>query len=457
MTEDKKNRNSEPESNGEAAEIVSVIPGDAPSENYLVAEHLQTVPSIVARGLFYTTLLLIITALAYSLLAKMDLIAECRSVARPSSHVIRILADRNGYVEQVFITEGQQVREHTPLFLIRSKETVGYSAKVDELRSTIPLREQNYDMQISSARDRLRQRENQHENTIAILNLEIEQNELSREATESDLAYWRERAAASSEEYELSKNGVEKGYLSLVQLNAIIANMENAKNEVIKLEAGKNSSLKQKTILGQKIAQEESDFKNEKDILEKEIDNLLLEKEITLHSMRNELSMNERMLSIKDRDRETSSDDDASEGDILRADAAGTISELYYRNPGEYITLSSLLCTIVPEDSPLYMDVTVANRDIGFIKEGIKIKYKFDAFPYTDYGLKYGSVQMIAPSAVENPAGGFVYYLRGTLEEPFFTVKDKKYPIKSGMTANAELVIENRTLFSIAFRKLRKQ
>ncbi len=456
MNKHENNGNITDESGQEEADIVTVTPGDAPSENYLVSEHLQIVPSIFARALFYIILLLIIVALIYSLLARMDLIAECRAVARPSSHVIRILADRSGYIERVFVTEGQQVRDKAPLFLIRSKETVSYNSKVDELRRTIPLTEQNYDMKISAAGDRLEQRENQHKNAIAILNLELEQNELAREAIESDLTYWCERAGSYLKEYELSKNGVEKGFLSLVQLNEMKANVENAKNEVSKLETEKNRNLKQKTILEQKIKQEQSDFKNEKDILEKEIKNLILEKESTLHSMRNELSMNKRMLSIKDSDRDDARDDYRA-GDIIRADAAGTVSELYYRNPGEYVTLSSLLCTIVPEGSPLYMDITVANRDIGFIEKGMEIKYKFDAFPYTDYGLKYGTVEVIAPSAVEDPAMGFMYHLRGTLDEPSFTVKDKQYPIKSGMTARAELVIENRTLFSIVFRKLRKQ
>jgi len=53
------------------------------------------------------------------------------------------------------------------------------------------------------------------------------------------------------------------------------------------------------------------------------------------------------------------------------------LSELYFKTTGQYVRESDLLCTIIPANSPLYMDITIANRDIGFVEENLKIKYIF--------------------------------------------------------------------------------
>ena len=434
---------------------ITVSPVNSPSKNYLVEEHMQKMPSIFARGLFYIIVLLLFVSLLYSYFAQIDVVAECRSVVRPSSHILKILSDRNGYIEKVYVSEGESVTKDMPLFLIRSKETVSYMSKVEELRRTIPLQEQHYDMQISVARDRLKQREDQHTNTLKVLNLKLGQNQLTLESMEFDLAYWEKEVTTLTGEAERTKNGVTKGYMSLTQYNKMMSSLELARTEVSKFNSQKNITLKEKTIIGEEISKEISDYTNEKAILEKEISNLEVQKNTTLHTMKTELQMNEKMLSIKDTD--TGKDTDTAEmGNIIRAENDGTVSELYYRNPGEYVGISNLLCTIVPDGSPLYMDITVANRDIGFIEKDMEIKYKFDAFPYTDYGVVRGKVLTISPSAVEDVTLGFVYHVHGTLDRGDFEVKEKRYPIKAGMTATAELVKEKKSILSILIGKLKK-
>ncbi|MBN1292801.1 MAG: HlyD family efflux transporter periplasmic adaptor subunit [Candidatus Latescibacteria bacterium] len=435
--------------------IITVTPIDSPSGNYLVEEHLQRMPNIFARGLFYIIILLLVVTLIYTYLAKVDVVAECRSVVRPASHIIRILSDRNGYIERVYVAEGEYIKKGMPLFYIRSKEAVGYTSKVDELLRTIPLQEQYFDMQISVVKDRLKQRENQNRNTLKILRLKLDQNRLSFESIESDIEYWENQVKILAGEAERTKNGVSKGYMSVTQYNEMISELGRAKTDVKKLQSEKEISLKEKTIIEEEIAKEISDYENEKAILEKEINNLELQKGTMLHSMRSELGMNKKMLTLNNEVSDSNTDNE-EKGNIIRAEKSGAVSELYFRNRGEYVLMSDLLCTIVPEDSPLYMDVVVANKDIGFIEKDMQIKYKFDAFPYTDYGIVRGNVVTVSPSAVEDQTKEFVYHVHGSLDQQSFKIKDKQYPIKAGMTATAELVKERKNILSILIGKLKK-
>ena len=147
---------------------------------------------------------------------------------------------------------------------------------------------------------------------------------------------------------------------------------------------------------------------------------------------------------------------DNEEGNIIRSINSGTILELNFKNKGEYVRESDLLCTIVPAGDPLYMDITVANKDMGFIETGLEIKYKFDAFPYSDYGTLSGKVTAISPSAVEDKTLGYVYPIKGSLDTLYFEARGKRYPVKSGMTATAEIVTEKKSIFSMLFLKLKR-
>ena len=77
MSEEKSNQE-----NGEI-EIVEVDPLVSPSENYVVVGQLQRMPALFARGLLHLTLLVLFTAVVYSLAAKIDVVVESRAVARP--------------------------------------------------------------------------------------------------------------------------------------------------------------------------------------------------------------------------------------------------------------------------------------------------------------------------------------------------------------------------------------
>ncbi len=140
----------------------------------------------------------------------------------------------------------------------------------------------------------------------------------------------------------------------------------------------------------------------------------------------------------------------AGEGQTwIRAARAGTVLGLNVREAGGQVRASSPLCTILPSESSLYMDIVVDNKDIGLIEPGMAIKYKFDAFPYTDHGTLAGRVQAVPSSAVEDKAQRFVFHLHGTLDNPHFEIHGKRYPIRAGMTAVAEIITDRRSLFSL--------
>jgi len=435
--------------------MVHVSPMDSPSENYIVADSLQRMPGIFSRGLVYIILLAVGSAVAYSLLARIDIVVSSPAVARPAAHKIRVLSDRTGYVEKIFVAEGNTVEKGAPLFLVRSKETLTYRAKVEELRCAIPLKKQQCETRISAAEDELRHLATDHQNTLDLKKLKLEQNELSLKATETEIAYWEKVRGFLTEDLAGARALREQGITAKKELNYAETRLENAIAQLKKLAAEKKIAMKEKEVIAGEVKKAKADYGSGKIVLEKQIKNLKLEMETTLASMQKELETNEKMLALDDGSFEPEGDEDENEK-VIRAENAGTLSELCFRTVGSYVREADLLCTILPAGSPLYMDITMANKDIGFIEEGTKIKYKFDAFPHTDYGLLHGKVTALSPSAVEDSVRGFVYHVRGDLDTLHYEIKGRHYPIKPGMTAKAELVTKRKSIFAILFRRLRE-
>ncbi|MBE9010444.1 HlyD family efflux transporter periplasmic adaptor subunit, partial [Pseudanabaenaceae cyanobacterium LEGE 13415] len=55
------------------------------------------------------------------------------------------------------------------------------------------------------------------------------------------------------------------------------------------------------------------------------------------------------------------------------------------------------LLSLLPEDRNLVLEVKILNRDIGFVKPGMKAKVKLATFPYQEFGVIEGELISISP------------------------------------------------------------
>jgi membrane fusion protein len=96
----------------------------------------------------------------------------------------------------------------------------------------------------------------------------------------------------------------------------------------------------------------------------------------------------------------------------------------------------------------------IPSRQRGFIKEGQRVRLKFDAFPYALFGTHEARIDAIsrdtivaAPGAASTAVGGdsdYVAYAR--LASPEFTARGQRHRLLPGMRATASVVIEKRSI-----------
>jgi len=111
------------------------------------------------------------------------------------------------------------------------------------------------------------------------------------------------------------------------------------------------------------------------------------------------------------------------------------------------------LLSILPKGEDILLEVKVLNRDIGFIREGMKAKIKLATFPFQEFGIVDGEVVKVSPNAVtekdkQGQELGPVFPTRIRLNRHTLMVHGKPVELTPGMTASAEIVTRQKTILT---------
>lgn len=141
---------------------------------------------------------------------------------------------------------------------------------------------------------------------------------------------------------------------------------------------------------------------------------------------------------------------------FIYAPVDGYISTLNVSNAGEVVQPGQNLAEILPENTPLVLSANLPNQEAGFIKEGMSVKVKFDAYPYQDYGVIEGTVTSISPDTKSQENQEPVYQLEVELEQNSILENQEEIPFKPGQTATADIIIRQRRIADVLLEPLQK-
>jgi hemolysin D len=129
----------------------------------------------------------------------------------------------------------------------------------------------------------------------------------------------------------------------------------------------------------------------------------------------------------------------------LTAPVAGTVQQLAVHTLGGVVTTAQTLMEIVPDDT-LEAEVTVENKDVGFVKVGQRAAVKVEAFPYTRYGMLEGVVSELSNDAVKDKKQGLVFTAHVRLKANRMWIDKQWIALTPGMTVTAELKTGKQTV-----------
>lgn len=140
----------------------------------------------------------------------------------------------------------------------------------------------------------------------------------------------------------------------------------------------------------------------------------------------------------------------------LKAPVSGTVQELAIRTEGGVVTPAQALMVIVPQESMLEVEAWIANKDIGFVKEGQVAEVKIEAFSFTKYGVIDAEMTGISSNAINDEKMGLVYHAQVLLKASKIRVKDKWVNLSPGMAVTVEVKTGKRRLIEYFLSPLLK-
>lgn len=419
-----------------------------------VLEIEETPHSPLSRVLIWIILIIVILAFLWSYFGHVDEVAVAQGRVIPDGKIKVIQPIETGVIMAIHVKEGEKVKEGQLLIELdptikeadvastiktlsihRSdkerliEELNGERQKVNSNPSVSPLSKggevnKQEAKEISELQKKLKYaRESEYKAREEALKLIIAQKENALHAAEATLTKLEKTYTILKEQEAAYKNLYEQGYLAKMELLDKQRDLYSTEHE---LEAQKKTA--DQTRNGLEEAKKNLDaikMEREKGILGE-----IVEKEKSIAAMEGE--------AVKAKKR--------YELERLTSPVDGAVHGLSTYTIGGIVTPAQPIVTIVPEGTPLIIEATVLNKDIGFVKVGQEAEIKLDTFPFQKYGTIKGKVVSVSPDAFDDEKLGPVYRIRVGLEKLNMFVDGKNASISPGMTATVEVKTGKRRI-----------
>ncbi|MCP4981261.1 MAG: HlyD family type I secretion periplasmic adaptor subunit [Gammaproteobacteria bacterium] len=132
----------------------------------------------------------------------------------------------------------------------------------------------------------------------------------------------------------------------------------------------------------------------------------------------------------------------------LRSPVNGIVQQLYINTIGGVITPGSKILDIVPQEDSLLVELRIKPADIAYVNVGQFARLKFSAYDFAIHGSLQGIVTFISADTITNDEGESFFLVRVKPSKSFLGGKSGELPIKIGMTAEADIITDKKTILS---------
>lgn len=402
--------------------------------------------SPTARVTAWVLLGLLVVALLWLFLGRVDVVASAPGKLVPADDVKLIQPGAGGVVRAILVRDGQQVRAGQPLVELDPTVSDADAAQAGKALETAELDAARLRAilsgldgqglrftpptgttpevaatQVALARAQLAEIQAGTQTRAA----DTESARAARAEAQIQAAKLTETLPLLDEQIEANEKLLEKGYVSKLRViemrrqrlvaardrDAALATARKAQAQIA--VAGGNSSQSAAEARARVLA----------DLAKAESDARLRKEELTKATKRSSL---QRLVSPVD----------------------GTVTQLAVHTVGGVVEAAKPIMVIVPARGKLVAEVAIANKDVGFVTAGQPVALKVEAFPFTRYGAVPGRLEQISSDAVQNEKQGLVYTARVALDRATIQRDGATVPLTPGMAITADIRTGRRSLAS---------
>jgi len=440
--------------------------GDHSAEGIAI---LTAEPSRFIMAVVVAMALLVLSGLMWSFFGHADVIVTAPGALQPDSEVRRFYAPVDGELANLYVAEGQPVSKGDVLARLNARGAIEAAANALQAQLKLedaerewkqfPEKKARLERAVASLKQALEVAEHQHEKRVSegtAKFAEVQRAQVQEARARLEEAR-RAREAARQEADKFERLFALPGGGGVSQLQ-----VETKRNALQAAENGYVVAQSRLTELGARQSREYSQSREQLETGGQELTRLQLQyeaaaKEIAITEEKLRLQLQTARLVAEATARIRFENIDKENFLLIVAPADGVITDVTSTQQGDKVHANTPLGGIAPKDARPILKIEIAERDRAFLREGLPVKLKFNAFPYQRYGVIHGTLNYISPATKPSPQTKQpVYEGRVTIEQDHYLVAETKYPLRYGMNATAELVVRERRLIDLALDPFRQ-
>ena len=472
----------------------SIVPASHSESSIVVAEQedwsaatkdlMDALPRVWTRGLLYFLVIGTAIILPWSVLTKVDQTGSARGRLEPKNRVIELDAPVAAKIQSINVKEGEKVKKGAILAELGSEVVNSELEQLKDKRSGLMQRLSQLELMQNQARtaidtkddenaSRLLEKQSQlaqaRQNLTTLKTVyesqkneklaqieQVKQEIASSMAARKEAELALEGARGKSDRYEAAyKEGVisQDRFLDIQQQAK--ENQERLAQATSAVEQSRSRLKEQQSSYENLIENAESEIKQaELRVEEQQNSDRTLNASGKLEKLQAEEQLQDlqsQIASVKTEIAQTNKQIESSQYELKQrqiiAPADGTVFHIAARGGGSVVQPGENVIEIAPIDSELILKAEIPPTDSGFLRKGMPVKVKFDAYPFQDYGISEGELVSISPDSkvTETPQGRQeIYELKVELDKPYILDGAKKIMLTPGQTATAEVIIRQR-------------
>jgi len=412
-------------------------------------ELIDTLPRVWTRGLLYLLVVFAGVVLPWSMLSKVDETGNARGRLEPKGQTIELDAPVGGTVAAIQVKEGQTVKAGQILLELDTElsraELQQAQARLEGQLDRLPQMEVIKNQLEMTTRTQRLQTQNQASGQLSQINAVRQQIDFNKTAADLAQKLLAKDIKTVGRYQRLRQEGAVSGLQVDEAERRMIENQQRLQKAQTDTKQAQDELKKQQSIYNSTLRQGELtvlDSQRQIKQLQAQIEGLKAEITQTQNQIKSlQIQLQQR---------------------LIRASVDGMILQMPVEHAGTVLSPGEMIAQIAPKGAPLVLRSQMSTRESGFLRLGMPVKIKFDAYPFQDYGIVEGRLSSISPdSKITQTAQGPVetFELEIALNQTYIQTRNKRIPLTPGQSATAEVVVRQRRVIDFIldpFKKLQK-
>ena len=413
---------------------------------------LKSHPAPTWRGVAWPVMVFLFLAFMWANFAKLDEVASSPGEVVPMGKVKVIQHLEGGIIQDIFVAEGDIVREGQPLLQldlgsgganieelqVRLDGEILARARLEaEANGTDPIFPPDIAGRIPEQANAQRQafdaRKRQMDSSLSVLTRQVTQRELEVQELRAKLTAATNNLKSAEERFKISGDLLKDGLTSRVDHLQLGAEVETLQGELKSIQAGIPRAQAAVSEANSRLEEETNRFRSE---------------------AQNELSTAEQTISrIRELLNRANQQGVRSE---LKSPIDGVVTNMNFTAVGNVVKPGDPIMAIVPTGEKLVIESRLRPTDRGYVAEGQKALVKISTYDFARYGGLDGLVVLVAPDSSTDEKG--LPYFRVVVEtdKTWLGVNEGELPIMPGMEATVDIHTGQKTVMDYLVKPVLK-